>query len=255
MRAVWRGTISFGLVSIPVKMYSATLTREIKFTLLHKEDMGKIRYKKYCEKCGKEVGQDEIVRGYEISKNEYVILTDEDLEKIPLKSTKNIEIKQFFDPSELNLIYYNNFYYLVPDKGGEKAYYLLKEAMKLTGSMGIGKVGMRGREHLIVLKPMEGGILLANLHYAEEIRSPYEIPGWNVKAVIAEEELELAKRLILAMKKPLRIEEYKDEYKEALEKLIEAKLGGEEIEITEEVSAAKSLMDALKASLEAVKQA
>ncbi len=253
MRASWKGSITFGLVTIPVKMYSATITREIKFNLLHVKDGGRIRYKRVCEKCGAEVSNDEIVRGYEISKNEYVILTDEDFEKIPLKSVKSIQIKQFFDPAELNVIYYSNFYYLAPDKGGEKAYYLLKEAMKATGSMAIGKIGRRGREYLVALKAFDGGILLAQLHYVDEIRNPAEVPGWGIEVEVSEEEMELAKQLVLAMKKPLKLEEFRDEYKEALMKLIEAKLAGREITVTEEVTAAKSLMDALKASLEAVK--
>ncbi len=253
MRASWKGSISFGLVSIPVKMYPATVTKEVKFTLLHSADGGRIRYRKVCEKCGKEVSNDEIVKGYQISKNEYVILTDEDFEKIPLKSVKNLEIKQFFDPSELNLIYYSGFYYLVPDRGGEKAYYLLREAMRETSSMALGKVGMRGRENLIALRAFDGGILLAKLHYIDEIRNPEEIPGWGVSVDVSEEELELAKKLVIAMKKPLRLEEFRDEYKEALIKLIDAKLAGKEVRISEEVEAAESLMDALKASLESVK--
>ena len=253
MRATWKGSISFGLVSIPVKMYPAAVRREISFKLLHAADGGRIKYKKVCEKCGKEVSKDEIVKGYEISKNEYVILTDEDFEKIPLRSVKNVEIRQFFDPSELNVIYYSGFYYLVPDKGGEKAYCLLREAMRETGSMALGKIGMRGREYLVALKSFDGGILLSQLHYVDEIRNPAEIPGWNAKADFSEEELELAKQLILAMKKPLRLEEYRDEYKEALMKLIEAKLAGREITVAEEAEAVESIMDALKASLSAVK--
>jgi DNA end-binding protein Ku len=248
MRATWKGSISFGLVSIPVKMYSATATKELKFNMLHTCG-GKIRFKRHCEKCNSEVPKDEIVRGYEISKNEYVILTDEDFERIPLKTVKNIEIKQFFDPLELSPIYYGNFYYLVPDKEGEKAYVLLKEAMKATNSMAIGKLGLRGKEYLIALKAFDGGLLLAQLHYLDEIRKPIELPEVDV----SEEEIELAKKLIIAMKKPLKLENYKDEYKEALLQLIDAKLAGKAIKITEEVSAAKSLMDALKASLESVK--
>ncbi len=253
MRASWKGTITFGLVTIPVRMYTATITREIKFNLLHIKDGGRIRYKRVCEKCGKEVPKNELVKGYEVSKNEYVILTDEDFEKIPLKTVRSIEIKQFFDPTELGIIYYSNFYYVSPDKGGEKAYYLLKEAMRATNSMAIGKIGMRGREHLVSLKAFDGGLLLAQLHYIDEIRNPAEIPGWGIRVEISEEELELAKQLIMAMRKPLKLETYRDEYKEALMELIEAKLAGKEITISEEVTAAKSLMDALKASLEAVK--
>jgi DNA end-binding protein Ku len=264
MKAVWRGTISFGLVSIPVKMYTATTTKEIKFNMLHSRDGAKIHYRKICEQCGNEVTKDEIVKGYEVSKNEYVILSDEDFSKIPLKTVKNIEINQFFDPVELNIIYYNNFYYLSPEKGGEKAYCILKEVMNSTNSMGIGKVALRNRERLIALKSFDnspssavetpkskisGGLLLAQLHYIDEIRSPAEIPGWDVSVDVSEEELELAKQLLYAMKKPLRQEEYRDEYKEGLIKLIEAKMAGKEVSVVKEVKAAKSLVDALKSSL------
>lgn len=265
MKAIWKGSISFGLVSIPVKMYSATTTKELKFNMLHAEDGGRIHYRKFCEKCGKEVNKDEIVKGYKISGNEYVILTDEDFSKIPLKTVKNIEIRQFFDPSELNLIYYNSFYYLSPEKGGEKAYAILKEAMNSTNTMGIGKVTLRNREYLVTLRSFDhfraesaykvGGILLSQLHYVDEIRNPMEVPGWNQEIEVSEEELELAKQLLNAMKKPLKLEEYRDEYKEGLMKLIEAKLEGKEITVTEEVKAVKSLVDALKSSLEAVKEA
>lgn len=253
MRAVWKGVISFGLVSIPVKAYNATVSKEVRFHLLHSKDGGRVRYRKLCEKCGKELEDEEIVRGYEIVKNEFVILTDEDLEKIPLKSAKNVEIKRFFEPSELREIYYSGFYYLSPEKGGEKAYVLLRDAMKRTNLMGIGKVSLRGRESLVALKSFNGGIVLANIRYVDEIRSPAEIPMWGVEADISEEELELAKKLIIAMKKPLNLEEFRNEYKEALLKLIDAKLAGKEIMVAEEPKTAKSLMEALKASLEAIK--
>ena len=254
MRATWKGSITFGLVSIPVKLYNARITREISFHMLHAPDGGRIRFRRVCEKCGKEVAKDEIVRGYEISKNEYVILTDEDFEKIPLKSAKAIGIHQFFDPSDLNIIYYGSFYYVSPDKGGEKAYSLLVKAMEETNSMGMGKIGMRGKEYLVAIRPFNGGMALAQLYYVDEVRSPSEVPGWGAKAEFTEQELELAKQLVLAMKKPLRLEDYRDEYKEALMQLIEAKLAGREVKVVEEVEAAKSLLDALKASLESVKQ-
>ncbi len=253
MRAVWKGAISFGLVSIPVKAYNATISKEVRFHLLHSKDGGRIRYRKFCEKCGEEISDEEMVRGYEIAKNEFVILTDEDLEKIPLKSTKNVEIKRFFDPSELREIYYSGFYYLSPEKGGEKAYALLREAMKATNLMGIGKISLRGKESLVALKSFNGGIVLVNLHYVDEIRNPAEIPMWNVSVEISDEELELAKKLIMAMKKQLNIEEFRNEYKEALLKLIDAKLAGKEVMVTEETKTARSLIDALKASLEAIK--
>ncbi|MCS7119442.1 MAG: Ku protein [Archaeoglobaceae archaeon] len=253
MRAVWKGSINFGLVSIPVKAYNATVPKEVRFTLLHSKDGGKIRYRKFCEKCKEDIPDEEIVKGYEIAKNEYVVLTEEELEKIPLKSIKSIDIKRFFDPAELREIYYSDFYYVVPDRGGERAYTLFKYAMRDTNLMGVGKIGMRGRERVVALKWFNEGILLVNLHYVDEIRNPKEIPNWGANFEISDEELELAKRLIMAMKKPLNLEEFKNEYKDALMKLIDAKLAGKEMIVAQDFPTVKSLMDALKESLEIIK--
>jgi DNA end-binding protein Ku len=253
MKAIWKGSISFGLVNIPVKLYTSTLPRELNFKLLHAEDGGRVRYKRVCEKCGKELVKDEIVRGYEISKNEFVILTEDDFSKIPLKTVKYVEIKQFFSPEELGVIFYSGFFLVSPDKGGEKAYYLLRKAMEETDSMGIGKITLRNREYLVAIKPYDGGLILVQLHFIEDLRNPATVYGWGMEVEVSEEELNLAKELVLAMKKPLRIEEFVDEYKEALMALITAKIEGKEISVAEEIQASKSLIDALKASLEGVK--
>jgi len=250
MKAIWKGTIGFGLVSIPVKMYSAIYEQGIKFNQLHATDGGRIRYRKFCERCNQEVPNEEIVKGYEITKGQWVILTEDDFEKLPLKTTKSVEIAQFFNPSELSPLYYSKFYYLVPDKGGEKAYFLLKEAMKVSNVMAIGKVGMRNKEHLVVLKSLDGGIALASLYYFDEVRSPSLIPEWGQEVELLEGEMELALKLVKTMTKELKLEEFRDNYRGAVIKLIEAKLTGKEIKVEEEVKAAKSLMDSLKASLE-----
>jgi len=253
MKAVWKGSISFGLVSIPIGLYTSSSGKEYSFNMLHSEDGGRIRYKKICEKCGEEISKEDIVKGYQISKNEYVVLTDDDFAKIPLSSVKNIDIKYFFEPSELNILYYSNFYFLGPLEGGEKAYAILIEAMNSTGTMGIGKVTLRNKEYLVALKSIDGGLLLAQLRYIDEVKNPEDVPGWNPKVEFSDEELELAERLLLAMKKSLRIEEFRDNYKEALSRLIEAKLSGKEIVVSEEIKEAGTLVDALKSSLEAVK--
>jgi len=253
MKAVWKGSITFGLVNIPVKLYTSTLPKELNFKLLHAEDGGRVRYKRVCEKCGKELTKDEIVRGYEISKDEFVILTDEDFSKIPLKTIKHVDIKQFFSPEELGVIFYNGFFLISPEKGGEKPYYLLRRAMEETNSMGIGKITLRNREHLVGIKPYNGGLILVQLHFIEDLRNPSTVYGWGREVEVSDEELELAKELIMAMKKPLKIEEFVDEYKEALMNLINAKIEGKEISVAEEIEVSKSLIDALKASLEGVK--
>ncbi|AGK61544.1 DNA end-binding protein Ku [Archaeoglobus sulfaticallidus PM70-1] len=252
MKAVWKGSISFGLVNVPIKLYTSTLPKDVEFKLLHREDGGRVRYKRVCEKCGKELGKNDIVKGYEISKDEYVLLTDEDFEKIPLKTTKTIQIRQFFSPEELGVVFYNGFYYISPEKGSERAYYLLRRAMEETNSIGIGKVTMRNKENLVAVRPYDGGLILVQLHFLEEIRNPMEVPFWGKEEDITEEEIELAKKLILAMKKPLRIEEFVDEYKNALLELINAKIEGREVKVSEELEEVKSLIEALKESLEVI---
>jgi DNA end-binding protein Ku len=252
MKAVWKGAISFGMVNIPVKLYTPTVSSKIEFHMLHSEDGGRIRYKRVCEKCGKELSRDEIVKGYEISKNEYVILTDDDLLKIPLRTLRHIDIRQFFSPSELGIVFYNGFYLISPDKGGEKAYHLLKKAMEDLDLMGIGKITMRNREYLVAVKPYENGLILIQLHFLEDMRNLSEVPGWNEVVEITDEELELAKKLLNAMKRPLRLEEFRDDYRNALMELISARIEGREVKVEEEITASRSLLDALKASLEVV---
>ncbi len=253
MKAVWKGSISFGLVNIPVKLYNAGLSREIQFRLLHKKDGGRIRFRKVCEKCGEDVSREDTVRAFEISKNEYVILTEEDFKSLPLKSTRTIEIQQFFDPSELDIIHYEHFYYASPDRGGEKSFALLTRAMERAGSMGIGKMTMRGKERLMTLRPYHGGIVVCQIRYLDEIKPIAEVPGWNPEVDVSDEEIGLAVQLINAMKKPLRLEDYTDNYRMALSRLIEAKLSGKEIQAPAPPSQhTESLMDALRASLESV---
>ena len=255
MRASWKGTISFGLVSIPVKVYAAQRDRSVSFTLLHKECLTPIKYKKWCPKCNREVSSDEIVKGYEIAKGEYVVLTDEDLAKIPLKSVKSVQIPGFVDAGELkNPILIRKAYYIVPDKGGEKAYALLREALKAEGKVAIAKVTIRNKEYLAAIVPLNHILALVLLYYADEIVPESELPA--IPAVeVSPEELELAKELIRMLSKPFVHEEYRDEYRKALEELIKQKLEGKEVVIPEtKPEEIKELVEALKATVAEIKR-
>jgi len=255
MRASWKGTVSFGLVSIPVKVYSAQRDRSVSFTLLHKDCLTPIKYKKWCPKCGREIGSDEIVRGYEIAKGQYVVLTDEDLERIPLKTIKSVQILGFVNKEEVsNPLLFRKVYYIVPDKGGEKPYVLLREAMKRTGKVAIAKVAIRGKEYLALVYPLNHILALILLYYADEITPESELPAF-AEPEISEEELKLAEELISMLEKKFVHEEYKDEYKEALEKLIKEKLEGKEIVIPEvKKEEVKELVEALKATVAEIRK-
>ncbi len=255
MRASWKGTISFGLVTIPIKVYSAQRDRSVSFTLLHKDCMTPIKYKKWCPKCNREVSSDEIVKGYEIAKGEYVVLTDEDLEKIPLKTVKSVQILGFVRKEEVdNPLLFRKVYYIVPDKGGEKAYTLLREALKAEGRVAVAKVAIRGKEYLALVYPLNRILGLVLLYYADEIVPEEELPAF-AEGEVTPEELELARELIRMLEKPFVHEEYKDEYREALEKLIKQKLEGKEIVIPEtKPEEVKELVEALKATVAEIRK-
>jgi DNA end-binding protein Ku len=247
MRAIWKGTISFGMVSIPVKLYTATRDKAVDFRMLCGECRTPLHYKKYCPKCEEEVR--EIQRGFEVEKGKFVVLTEEDFKKIPLKTTKTMDIKGFVDPGEIDVLFYNKFYYTVPVEGGEKAYFLLKEAMASMNKIAVGKIIMRNKEYLAILKAHGEGLILATLHYPEEIRKEEGLE----RVKLEPEELKLAEELIGMMATRFRPEEFRDEYRDALMKIITAKLEGKKVEKIPEVEVTKDLMNALKASIEAKK--
>lgn len=251
MKAMWKGTITFALISIPVKLYTATKKKDISFHLLHKADSSPIEYKRFCVAEDKEVGWDDIVRGYEYQKKKFITLSEEELEKLPQEASRTIDIQGFVDHNQIDPIYFNKSYYMEPAPEAVKPYALLREAMKKSGKLALSRFTLREKEHMCVIR-LEGDVLLLEtLFYADEIQSSetLSVPG---EAGLNEAEVNLARELINRFTVPFRPQEYKDTYREALMKLIQAKLEGKEIAIPAPPKPAKvvNLMDALRKSLE-----
>jgi DNA end-binding protein Ku len=254
-RSMWKGAISFGLVTIPVAVYPATEEKTLRFNQLHDEDGGRIRYKRVCEKDGEEVPFEHIVKGFEIEKDRYVILTDEDFDAVPVESSRAIDIQQFVDLDEIDPVMFKKSYYLIPDETGAKAYALLREAMSEDGRVGIAKVSFRDKEHLAALRFKDDAFVLETMYWPDEIREA-DFGGADVRAKVRGQELEMARQLIESLTADWNPEEFSDDYREQLQKIVEAKVNGEEIEVVEPEPTAKvvDLMEALKASVAAAKK-
>ena len=254
-RAMWKGAISFGLVTIPVAVYPATEEKTLRFNQLHDEDGGRIRYKRVCEKDGEEVTFEHIVKGYEVEKDRYVILTDEDFDQVPVTSSRAIDIVQFVDLDEIDPVLFKKSYYLVPDETGAKAYALLREAMTQDGRVGIAKVSFRDREHLAALRFKDDAFVLETMYWPDEVREA-DFGGVDVQIDVRDQELAMARQLIDSLASEWSPEGFADEYREALMRIVEAKLSGQEIEVVEAEPTAKvvDLMEALKASVAATKK-
>ena len=254
-RAMWKGAISFGLVTIPVSVYPATEEKTLRFNQLHDDDGGRIRMKRVCSIDGEEVGYEHIVKGYEYEKDRYVILTDEDFEAIPVESSRAIDIQQFVELEEIDPMQYKKSYYLVPEETGAKAYALLREALNRSGKVGIAKVSFRDKEHLAALRFRDEAFVLETMYWPDEIREA-DFGGVDVSAKVRPNELEMAQTLIDNLTADWDPAEFKDDYRDALLRTVEAKINGEEIEIVEAEPTAKvvDLMEALKASVAAAKK-
>jgi DNA end-binding protein Ku len=252
---MWKGAISFGLVTIPVAVYPATEEKTLRFNQLHDEDGGRIRMKRVCSIDGEEVGYEHIVKGYEYEKDRYVIVTDDDFEKVPVESSRQIDIQQFVELEDIDPMLYKKSYYLVPEETGAKAYALLREAMNRAGKVGIAKVSFRDKEHLAALRFSEEAFVLETMFWPDEIREA-DFGGVDVDAKIRDNELEMAQTLIDNLTADWDPGAYTDEYREGLLQIVEAKINGEEIEVVEPEPAAKvvDLMEALKASVAAAKK-
>jgi DNA end-binding protein Ku len=254
-RAMWKGAISFGLVTIPVSVYPATEEKTLRFNQLHDDDGGRIRMKRVCSIDGEEVGYEHIVKGYEYEKDRYVILSDEDFEAIPVESSRAIDIQQFVELEEIDPMQYKKSYYLVPEETGAKAYALLREALNRSGKVGIAKVSFRDKEHLAALRFRDDAFVLETMYWPDEIREA-DFGGVDVSAKARPNELEMAQTLIDNLTADWDPTEFKDDYREALLRTVEAKINGEEIEVVEAEPTAKvvDLMEALKASVAAAKK-
>jgi len=252
---MWKGAISFGLVTIPVAVYPATEEKTLRFNQIHEEDGGRIRMKRTCSVDGEEVPYDEIVKGYEYEKDRYVVLTDEDFDKVPVESSRAIDIVQFVDLDEIDPMLYKKSYYLVPDETGAKAYALLREALSQDNKVGIAKVSFRDKEHLAALRFKDESFVLETMYWPDEIRAA-DFGGVDVDLKVRAQELEMARQLIENLTAEWNPEEFTDEYREALLRIVEAKISGEEIEVVEAEPTAKvvDLMEALKASVAAAKK-
>jgi DNA end-binding protein Ku len=230
-RAIWKGSISFGLVNIPIALYPATRREELKFRLLRESDLSPVNYKRVAEKDGKEVPWNQIVKGYEYEKGKYVILKDEDFQRVDLEATQTVDIQDFVDQEEIDPIFFYKPYYLEPQKGGDKAYVLLRDALKDSGKVGIAKVVIKTREYLAGVKPEDGVLVLELMHFADELADPGKLHILK-KIEVGKREMNMAKSLIDSMSSKWNPEKYKDDYREALMEVIEEKVeaGGKEIE-------------------------
>jgi DNA end-binding protein Ku len=259
-RAIWSGSISFGLLNVPVKLYSAVSKKQISFRELRESDGSRIRHKRVAEADGEEVDYDDIVKGYEISPDEYVVITRDELEEIDPKKTRAIEIQDFVDLDEIDPILFNQPYYLGPDKGAERAYGLLVKAMEDSHKVAIARFVLRNKEHLAALRPTGGVLTMATMRFADEVVAPDEIAG-DINGDDAEKpqkrELDMAKALIDSLSSDFDHESYRDEYRDELLALIERKAKGETVSgpasEAPEPTKAPDLMAALEESLAAVK--
>jgi DNA end-binding protein Ku len=251
---VWKGHLTFGLVSFPVKLYSAARSESISFNQLHKKDGSRIKQMIFCQAEDKAIPRDEIVKGYEYEKDRYVVVADEDLKKIAPHTAKVMEILEFVKTKEVDPIYFETSYYLAPEEAGEKPYALLFEALKKTGYVGIAKIAMHNREHIVILRPGEKGVLLHTMYYPNEIRQVDEFR--TDLNLVKDKELALATSLIEALAADFEPQKYKDEYRHNILQMIEAKKQGQVIVETPEPHREKvvDIMEALRASLASAKK-
>jgi DNA end-binding protein Ku len=231
MRAIWKGSISFGLVNIPIALYPATRKEELKFRLLRAKDHSPVNYKRVAAKDGKEVPWDEIVKGYEYEKGKFVVLSDKDFQRVDLEATQTVDIQDFVDLDEIDPMYFYKPYFLEPQKGGDKAYVLLREALADGKKVGIAKVVIKTRQYLAGVKALKHALVLELMHFAEELSDAEKL---NVpkKVEVGKREKEMAEALVKSMTSKWDPEKYKDDYREALLEVIEEKVesGGKEIE-------------------------
>ncbi len=256
MRSMWSGAISFGLVNIPIKLYSASGESSLDLDMLAKKNLAPIRYAKINTITGEEVDFKEIVKGYEIDKGKYVVLEDKDFEQANARKTKAIEIKEFVSEEEIDPLYYEKPYFLEPDKFAEKPYALLREALRESKKVGIGSFVLRNREHICALKSVGDVIILNQLRYYADLRDYRELK-LPPADIIGKGEKSMALKLIDQLTEKFQPEQFKDTYIDELKKIIEAKAKGLKIEVTEkapEPTQVRDLMETLKASLSASKE-
>ncbi|HWQ58374.1 MAG TPA: Ku protein [Clostridia bacterium] len=248
-----KSVIAFGMVAIPIALYTATQDNDIHFNQLHKEDNSRIRYRKTCAHCGKEIGTQDIVKGFEYDEDKYVVITDEEIEKIKTEKEKSIQILHFAQLNQISPVYYDKTYQAAPEPGGEKAFELLRAALMAEGKIAIGKTVMGAKDTLMAIIPREDGVLISTMFYADDIR---ELQKPYAKPEVFEQELNMARMLINSMDTPFDPAKYRDEYQIKLRALIETKISGREVVAPAGEGPGKviDLMEALKASVEKAKK-
>ena len=251
---VWKGHLTFGLVSFPVKLYSAARSESISFNQLHKADHSRVRQVLYCAAEDKPIPRTEIVKGYEYEKDRYVVIEDEEIKKVAPQTAKVMEIQEFVKADAVDPIYLETSYYMAPDEAGEKPYALLFDALRKSGYMGIAKVTMHNREHVVILRPGANGVLMHTMYYNHEIRKVDEFR--TDLSLVKEKELALAQSLVEALAAEFEPDKYKDTYRENLLQMIESKKEGKEVVATPEPRQEKvvDILEALKASLAVAKK-
>ena len=254
MAAIWKGSLTFGLVNIPVELKTAVRADHISFRLLHKEDLSPVKYERVCQAEGEPVPWNEIVKGYEYEKGKFVVLTDEDFKTAALEQSKTIDILDFVKEDEIDPRYFETPYYLVPAKGGEKPYALLREAIRQTGSVGIGKIIIRQTQHLAAVKVVGDALVLEIMRFANELVDAKEF-SFPSREAIRPQELQMAEQLIANLAEPFDPTRYTDEYRANLMKIIKAKMKGKKVKLEEPQGEAPDkdvldLMSRLRASLE-----
>lgn len=261
MATIWTGAIAFGLVNIPVKLESAVRSHDLSFRMLHRrseKDLCPVAYERVCKNDGKEVPWDEIVKGYEYEKERFVVLTDEDFEKAALATSKTFEIQDFAPEDQVDPRFFEKPYYLIPQRGGEKAYALLREAMKKTGTLGIGTITMRKKQYLASIKPLGDAIVLDLMRFADEVIETDEF-RFPDAGDLRPQELKMAEQLVRSLTGDFKPAKYADEYRENLEKIIAGKMKGRTVKLTEaaepDMTGVIDLMDRLEQSLKAGKKA
>jgi DNA end-binding protein Ku len=255
-RATWKGFLKISLVNIPIKVFPATESAgSISFNQLHAECQTRIQQKKWCPHCNREVNNSEIVKGFEFEKGRYVIMSEDDIEQVRPESTRVIDLVQFADAASIDPMYVDRTYYLAPDGGmAADAFAVMRDGMQ--GKVGIGKLALYGREYLVAVRPHQRGIVMHTLHHAAEIRGIDSVEELNsVPVKVKPEEMKLAKQVIATFEQPLNLSDYKDEYREGLQRIIDAKIAGEQVVASAAVDAPPkvvNLMDALRKSLDTV---
>ncbi|WP_066047940.1 non-homologous end joining protein Ku [Robertmurraya korlensis] len=257
MHTIWKGSISFGLVNIPIKLHSATEDKDIKLRTLHKKCHSPIKYEKTCPICDEEVKQEEIVRAYEYTKGKFVILEDEDFEKLKKENEeKAVEIIDFVKMEEIDPVYYDRSYYMSPSDGGGKAYSLLRKALLESEKVGIAKIIIRSKEQMAVIRVYENALVMETIHFPDEVRSAADVPNVPAEDKVTEKELDTAIMLIDQLTTTFDPGKYTDDYRTALMELIESKRSGKEIVAPvekEQKSNVTDLMAALQASIDKTK--